>query len=214
MEVFLGEFAIQAFATLIGAAAAFGLEALRRRHERQDAQIQQFKAALFVLILHRTFLRTFHAQHLMPRREGPIRSYSLHPILVAPPHERVDLLALSFLLSSEEGELLNKLGVAEAQYRSVVALVEQRNQLHLAFQARLQAPGTPEGTVDDIRSTAGKMLSRQLEDLTNELYRTTEHAVGFNRDVYVAAVSSFKRLFPKSSMFGVEDLPLSKSDAA
>jgi len=181
------------------------------------AQIERFKAALFVLILHRTFLRTLHAQHLMPRREDPIRAYSLHPILVAPPHESVDLLALSFLLSSKEGELLNKLGVGEAQYRSVVASVEQRNQLHLAFQARLQAAaatGTSEGTLDDIRGIAGTMLCRQLEDLTGELYRTTEHAIGFNRDVYVAAVSSFKRMFPKSSMFGVEDLPLSKSDAA
>lgn len=150
----------------------------------------------------------------MPRREDPIRAYSLHPILVAPPHESVDLLALSFLLSSKEAELLNKLGIAEAQYRTVVALVEQRNQLHLAFQDRLQAAGTSEGTLDDIRGIAGKMLSRQLEEMTSEMYRTTEHAIGFNRDVYVAAVSSFKRLFPKSSMFGVEDLPLSKSDAA
>jgi hypothetical protein len=94
-----------------------------------------------------------------------------------------------------------------------VALVEQRNQLHLAFQSRLEAAGTSEGTLDDIREIAGRMLSRQLEEMTSEMYRTVEHAIGFNRDVYVAAVSSFKRLFPTSSMFGVEDLPLSKSDA-
>jgi hypothetical protein len=125
-------------------------------------------------------------------------------------------MALSFLLNSKEGEWLNKLGVAEAQYRSVVALVEQRNQLHLAFQAKLQASSesarTSEGTLGDIRGIAGKMLGRQLEDLTDELYRTTEHSIGFNRDVYVAAVSSFKRLFPKSPMFGVEDLPLGQTD--
>jgi hypothetical protein len=134
-------------------------------------------------------------------------------------HMRALIYSLSrSSLVAKEAELLNKLGVAEAQYRSVVALVEQRNQLHLVFQARLQAAnaatGMSEGTLEDVRGVAGKMLGRQLEDLTNELYRTTEHAIGFNRDVYVAAVSSFKRLFPKSSMFGVEDLPLSKSDAA
>ena len=82
------------------------------------------------------------------------------------------------------------------------------------MQAANAATGMSEGTLEDVRGVAGKMLGRQLEDLTNELYRTTEHAIGFNRDVYVAAVSSFKRLFPKSSMFGVQDLPLSKSDAA
>jgi hypothetical protein len=58
------------------------------------------------------------------------------------------------------------------------------------------------------------MLGRQLEDFTDELYRSTEHAIGFNRDVYVTAVSSFRRLFPKSWMFGVEDLPLPRSGAA
>jgi capsid portal protein len=82
------------------------------------------------------------------------------------------------------------------------------------LQAASAATGISEGTLDDIRGIAGKVLGRQLEDLTDELYRTTEHAIGFNRDVYVAAVSSFRRLFPKSSMFGVEDLPLPKSDAA
>jgi hypothetical protein len=202
---------------LIGAGVAFALEALRRRHERRDIQIEQFKFALFVLILQRTFLRTLHAQKLLPQRDNPIRAYSLHPILIVPPHERFDLPALAFLLGTKEAELLNRLVVAEAQYRSVVAVVEQRNQLHLAVQAKLQATsevtGASEGTLDDIRVLAGKMLARQLEDLTSELYRTTEHAIGFNRDVYVAAVSSFKQLFPKSSMFGVEDLPLSKPEA-
>jgi hypothetical protein len=152
----LAEFAIQAFATLIGATAAFGLEALRRRYEKRREQIEQFKAALFVLILQRTFLRTLYAQQLLPQCENPVRAYSIHPILIVPPHERFDLPALSFLLCSSEAELPNKLGVAEAQYRSVVTLVEQRNKLHLAFQAKLQAASTvngiSEGTLEDIRA--------------------------------------------------------------
>lgn len=199
---------------MIGAAAAFGLEALRRYHERQQTQIEQFKSALFVLLLQRTFLRTLHVQKLLPLREHPARAYFLQPILVTPSDERFDLRALSFLLSTKEAELLNNLGVAEAQYRCVVGLVEQRNHLHLAFQHKVQATGASEGTFEDIKYIAGKMLGRQLEDLTDELYRTTEHAIGFNRDVYTAAVSSFRRLFPKSSMFGVEDLPLTKSSAS
>lgn len=214
----MGDFIIQAFATLVGALTAFGLEALRRRHETEQGQIEQFKSALFILILQRTFLRTLHTQQLLPHRESPIRAYSLHPIVIAPPQERFEISALSFLLSSKEAELLNRLGVAEAQYRSVVALLEQRSELHRVFQGKLEATsavtGQSEGTLDDTRAIAGMMLGRHLEGLTDELYRTTEHAIGFNREVYVAAVSSFRRLFPKSSMFGVEDLPLSQPDAA
>ncbi len=111
--------------------------------------------------------------------------------------------------------MLNTIGVAEAQYRTVVALVEQRNALHLAFQSRFEAvrlaTGASGGTVDDIRAIAGPVLSRQLEMLTDELYASTEHAIGFNRDSYIEAVASFRRLFPKSPMFGVEDLPLTKT---
>src|SRR5207248_1171033 len=121
-----------------------------------------FKEALFVLILQRTFLRTLQAQQLEPQRENPIRSYSLHPILMVPPDERFDLASLSFLLSSKEAQLLNTLGVAEAQYRTVVALIEQRNALHQTFQSRLEdvraATGVAEGTLDDIRTLAGPML--------------------------------------------------------
>lgn len=214
----MADFTIQALATLVGAIVAFGLEALRRTRQEQRIQIERFKGALFVLILQRTFLRTLHAQQLLPHRDNPIRSYAIHPVLAVPPHERFDLSSLSFLLGSKEAQVLNTLGVAEAQYRTVVALIEQRNALHLTFQSRLEAvravTGAAEGTLDDIRAIAGSMLSRQLEELTGELYRATEHAIGFNRDCYVAAVSSVKRLFPRSPMFGVEDLPLNSPKAA
>ena len=208
----MADFAEQALATLVGAIAAFGLEALRRHRKERQVQIEHFKQALFVLILQRTFLRILHAQQLTPLRDSPIRAYALHPILAVPPHERFDLPSLAFLLSSKEAQLLNTLGVAESQYRTVVALVQQRNALHLTFQARLEAvravTGADEGTLDDIRAVAGSMLSRQLEELTDGLYRSTEHAIGFNRDCYVAAVAGYRQLFPGQPMFGVEDLPV------
>lgn len=208
----LADFAEQALATLVGAIAAFGLEALRRHRKERQVQIEHFKQALFVLILQRTFLRILHAQQLTPLRDSPIRAYALRPILAVPPHERFDLPSLAFLLSSKEAQLLNTLGVAESQYRTVVALVQQRNALHLAFQARLEAnralTGAADGTVGDIRAVAGSMLSKQLEELTDALYTNTEHAIGFNRDCYVAAVASYRQLFPRQPMFGVEDLPV------
>lgn len=213
----LSDFAEQALATLVGALAAFGLEALRRHRRERQVRIEHFKQALFVLILQRTFLRTLQVQQLAPLRENPIRAYALHPILAVPPHERFDLPSLAFLLSSKEAQLLNTLGVAESQYRTVVALVQQRNALHLTFQARLEAvravTGAVEGTLDDIRAVAGSMLSRQLEELTDALYSNTEHAIGFNRDCCVSAVASYKQLFPGHYMFGVEDLPVGDSAA-
>jgi hypothetical protein len=106
----LKDFIVQAVATLVGALAAFALEALRRSREERQVQIERFKTALFVLILQRTFLRSLWTQHLEPLRESPIRAYALHPILAVPAHEVFDLPSLSFLLSGKEAELLNTLG--------------------------------------------------------------------------------------------------------
>lgn len=196
---------------------AFALEAVRRKREERHLQIERFKTALFILILHRTFLRTLHAQHLAPHRDSEIRAYAIHPILAVPRHEQFDLTSLAFLLSSKEADLANRLGVAESQYRTIVALVEQRNMLHLTFQARLETvqatTGRSGGTLDEIREIAGAMLSRQLEQITAELYSATEHAIGFNRETYEAAVKSFKALFPGYPMFGVEDVPLFQTAA-
>lgn len=208
----MGDFVVQALATLVGALAAFALEALRQRRDEKQTQMQKFKAAIFVLILHRTFLRGLYANQLEPQKDVEIRAYSLHPILTVPPKDRFDVSELAFLLSTKEAHLLNVLATAESQYLSIAALVEQRNALHVAFQSRMEMvraqTGQFEGTIDDIRAMAGPVLSRQLEMLTDALYDNITHAIGFNRDTCIQAVDSFKRLYPGEHMFGFEDLPL------
>lgn len=52
------------------------------------------------------------------------------------------------------------------------------------------------------------MIGSRLEELTDELYALAVEAIQFNRDVYVSAVQSYRRLFPDAGMFGVQDLPL------
>jgi hypothetical protein len=210
------EFLIQALATLVGALSAFGLEELRRRRQERNKQIEHFKAALFVLLLHRTFLRTLHAQHLEPARDNPVRAYAMKAIIAAPPSERLDVSGLAFLLSSKDAQLLNTLCVAESQYRTVVALVERRNAVNLTLQSKPEVtieapPGIVPGSLQDLRAVAGPMLSRQLEQLTDALYEHSEHAIRFNEECYREAVASYKRLFPGATMFGVEDMPIGQS---
>jgi hypothetical protein len=210
----LADFFLGALATLVGALAAFGLEAWRRKRDERRSQAERFKTALFILILQRTFLRTLHSQQLDPKRDHPIRAYAIHTILGTPPLETLNAQALAFLLSTGEAELLNRLTAAEAKYRTLVAIVEDRNAAHLNFQEKLQAAQqatqVSEGTLDDLRRIAGPVIGSRLEQLTDELYDVAEDAIQFNRDVYVSAVQSYRRLFPGASMFGVEDLPLAE----
>jgi len=208
----LADFIVRALATLVGALAAFGLAAWRQRREERRSQIEKFKTALFILILQRTYLRNLESQQLAPKREHPIRAYAIHPIVSVPSTDALDVRALAFLLSAGEGELLNRLTVAEAKYRTLVALVEARNAVHLSFQEKLeaaqQAMQVSEGTLDDIRRITGPVISKRLEQMTDDLYQLADDAIRFNRDVYVSAVTAYKRLFPEAAVFGVEDLPL------
>jgi hypothetical protein len=203
----------RALATTVGALFAFGLAWLRQRSDERLAKIEKFKTALFVLILHRTYLRNLNAQQLEPKRDHPIRAYAILDIMSAPPLETFDVQALAFLLGTGEANLLNRLTVAEAKYRSVVALVEARNSVHRDFQAKLEAAQRTapdsEPTIDELRRIAGKVISSRLEQMTEALFRDADDAILFNRDTCVSATESFKRLFPRAVSMGLEDLPLS-----
>ena len=202
----MNDFLIRALATLVGALAAFGLAAWREKRKERSQQIARFRSALFALLMQRTFLRNLKSQYLDAKRDLPIRAYGLHPAVGhVPPTETVDPESLAFLLGVAEGELLNRLVLAQSQCQGVVALLAARNPAHMSFQEKLEVQ---EGTIDDLRAIAGTSLRAQLERMTDDLYRFTDDAIDSNRDVYVAAVAAFRRLFPEAGLFGVEDVPL------
>jgi hypothetical protein len=209
----MNDFLIRALATLVGALAAFGLAAWREKRKERSQQIARFRSALFALLMQRTFLRNLKSQYLDAKRDLPIRAYGLHPAVGhVPPTETVDPESLAFLLGVAEGELLNRLVLAQSQCQGVVALLAARNPAHMSFQEKLevaqQSRQVQEGTIDDLRAIAGTSLRAQLERMTDDLYRFTDDAIDSNRDVYVAAVAAFRRLFPEAGLFGVEDVPL------
>ena len=186
--------------------------------EERRRRALELKKALFALILQRTYLRNIAAQELAPMRDNPIRAYAVHPILAVPPGHSFTVEPLAFLLGVGGGELLNRLANAEAQYRSVVALIDARNEVHKKFQARLEAAQIAEpqvsGTIDDIRRIAGPAVSKTLERMTDDLYSFTDKAVGANGELCVGIAEAFRRLFPKEELFGVEDLQLPHGGAA
>jgi len=106
--------------------------------------------------------------------------------------------------------MVNELALADAKFRSVVAGIEPRNKAHYAFQKKLAAAVAPGamGTLDDIRKIAGIALSRQLEQMTDSLLENTDDAIVFNQKCLERAFSAFKRRFPRTPHFGVEDVSL------
>lgn len=177
-------------------------------------RIENFKAAAFTLMLQRQFLLGALLPPLEELRTDPARAYKLQPLVGAPPMPSVDPKALAFLFESEDGELLNRLVMAETVYRGVIALVTARNEAHFKFQAKVETAheGSAEDKIDleDLHRFAGKALAAQLEHLTNALYRSMDTAIRFNREVYEESHVVFSRRFRfhRPKLFRIEDVPM------
>jgi hypothetical protein len=69
---------------------------------------------------------------LDPKKDGPIRTFSIQPLQVASPSLPLNVEALGFLLQ-RDGELLNQLALADIQFRTLAALLDARSALHRGF---------------------------------------------------------------------------------
>ena len=81
--------------------------------------------------------------------------------------------------------------------RTVIALLNDRNELHRKFQEKLEALGAKHGTLEGLPAIAGLVLSKHLQQITDDLYDLTEDAVTVNGEVITNACKVFKRLYPK-----------------
>ena len=214
----VGDLLIQAFATLVGALAAFGLEALRKNKEKQREQVQQMKAGVFTLVSQRTFLVNMLSQHLEPLRENPGRHFLLRPTWHAAPTDALDVQALGFLLSKGDPDLLNRLVITEAKYKTFLTVLERRNATHIRFQERLEvsanSTGASSASFSDLARIAGPRASSELRESTNSLFELVEDAIDSNRKACDGLSDAVKTLYPKEKMFTVRDLPPSNEHVA
>ena len=88
--------------------------------------------ALFTLVEQRQFIMNLKRRALDPKKDGPIRTFSIQPLQVASPSLPLNVEALGFLLQ-RDGELLNQLALADIQFRTLAALLDARSALHRGF---------------------------------------------------------------------------------
>jgi hypothetical protein len=212
-------FLVQALATLIGAVAAFALEAARqaRLDKRQQEQeradetqnrVGQIRRALFSLMEQREFVINLKTQMLDPLADNPGRAYLLHPFTAKGPELPFPVEGLWFLLDSE-GELLHKLVNADLRFRSLLSGIDHRNSLHLDFQQRLEPlqrrSTSGEITLGEIRD-AMPVLFSHLRDVTDALYDQADRTLAMNREAFNLTREFAGKAFPGQKLLKVEEL--------
>ena len=210
------ELLVQAIASLagalVGALAAFQLEARRQRGKEQQGRIDRLNKAIFSLGMQRNYLVNLKRQQLDPYREHPLRAF-LPAVLQSPMTSSIEWTELTFLLNDpSQGDLLNRFALSDDGFRTVVGLVETRREMHSRFQERLDLWKKENPDVPDelglalITRAVGMPLSVQLTNVTDHLYESVERALTANRSIYTRMTSAFVRLFPKKKHVKVEEL--------
>jgi hypothetical protein len=195
---------------LAGAIAAFILGVMRQRWDDRRDQVEKFAAARFLLVLQRSVLLNLWHQELAPRRDDPRRQYTLRTLLVDPPQETLEVRPLAFLFRLEQSDLLSALINAENHYRAVVGMLQARNELHNAFQDKLETAQRERGgmgSLEELDRIAGPRIALPLKAMTDDLYVRTKDALEENRKASELAANRFREMYPHASLFGVEDLP-------
>ncbi len=195
--------------TWFGAWAAF-------RHERKDReetlhrqQGESLRRTLFVLLSQRTMLTNVRDQQLALYAGVPLtfRHVAVQPFFVAPEELQLDLEPLLFVLSTTDADVLNRLEVTNRSYRTILASINTRNDLHREGQNLLAKSGKT-GSVNEaeIKQVVGPNFWAQLKDLTDHLYESLPTTLERIDQNYVAVEAIAKNEFPEVRLFTVERL--------
>jgi len=141
----LVELALTALVTLVAAFAgswyAFRLSDNARARQTVDEQVAAINRAQFVLIRQWNLLRNFQAQIVDPFRNDPARPISMRPQLpVEETPARIDVDSLSFLLETDDRELVFRLLLEQQRFETAIRAINERSRLHIGeVQPRLVA---------------------------------------------------------------------------
>lgn len=221
MKDLIWNFLSLVFGTGLGAFLAFGFERRQRRREERDDHYLAAKYAHFVLLQQYSLLRNLAAQHLTCLAENNQRWWMLHPIQSPPQSFSIDSNALSFILRSQDPDLLNRLAVAQDRFSTLMRLLDQRSGLHAQFQDRLgvlHREGSLQGdtfTLDeDTQTKIGRPLLAQLRQTTDFLFEGVPSDQAFIKARLKELEDFIRKEFPKERPPRYHDLPISGGDVA
>lgn len=230
LEVHLGwiEISVSALATLVaaflGSWAAFKLEDRARTRQTTRDQVAAINRAQFELIAQLNKLKNIQAHMVDRHREDPGRCVNMRPSLpFAEATAPVDIQELSFLLETEDRNLVFDILLERRRYSVALQVVDERSDLHVReVQPRLAAAGVREGA-DGSRASLERILGEhlllRLERITEATISAVDQTLVSTHDLVERFYAAMKTRYPDAVIIGLDpnrppNLPLQPTSGA
>lgn len=170
-------FASSAFGAFFGAMSAFWLGRLKQKRDERNRRHAALVSSQYALLSQWTILETMRIRHLEPFRKDPNRHLKLNNYVVEKTHLSVPLSELTFILTSDEPNLLQDIHLAEAGYVSAMGIFNIRNERGEKLKEHSQMVGFDPATggAKFVSKNPGEVF--ELKSITDILYDQVDKAL-------------------------------------
>jgi len=195
-------------AAYIGASYAFKLQSDKEDRENQQGNIVAGNLAIFNILRKLNILINYQRQIITPIRGKRTAFLEMQPTLHLLEEDiRLDLNSLSFLLNSDNPDLLGELSVEESKFQSALDAINKRSKIHLKqVQPKMERASVVEGddyTFQQIEQILGQRLYVTIHKATDQVIDHVDSAVSSLQEVGEKLANTMKELYPNENIISL-----------
>jgi len=209
---YLFTYYVPAIVTLLaayyGAKFAFDFQRNKEQQEQKNKNIVSGNLAIFKLITMINSLLSYQRQIIEPVRGKDTAFLEMSPTL---PQEKdnisINLDSLSFLLGTDDQNLVGELSVEAARYDAAIAAINERSKVHRnEIQPTLDAAGVVNGgnyLHADIQSVLGERLFHTIHQATDQVIYHVDSTILSLRAISDKLTKALKKIYPDERIIAV-----------
>lgn len=195
-------------AAFYGAKFAFDFQRGKEEEEHKNQKIVSGNLAIFKLTTMINSLLIYQRQIVEPVRGKPTAFLEMSPTLPQIKDQvSIDLDSLSFLLVTDDQNLIGELSVEEARYEAAIAAINERSRVHRnELQPALEAAGIQNGGIyyqADIQRALGERLFQTMIQSTDQVIFHVDATILSLKAVADKLTEALKKQFPKERIIRV-----------
>jgi hypothetical protein len=199
---------VPALATLLaafyGARFAFEFQNKKDKEGIRKHQITEGNKAIFALTRMANTLMVFQKQIISPVREDPMRFVTMQATLEIEHEVKLDFDSLSFLLDTDDRNLLGELMVEQDRYGRSLDAINHRSRMHLLnAQPLLERAGvTQDGmySIEQFQEALGVRLFKSLQQATEQTISSVDDSIQSIECVSGKLTDCLKKLYPEATI--------------
>lgn len=196
-------------AAFYGAKFAFDFQRRKEKEEQRTKKIISGNLAIFKLTSMINALLVYQRQIIEPVRGNPIAFLEMSPTLQqSNDNVSIDLDSLSFLLATDDQNLIGELSVEEARYEAAISAINDRSKVHrYELQPTLDSAGIQNGGTyleADIQRALGERLFHTMVQSTNQVIYHVDSTLVSLKETADKLTAALKKHFPNERIIRVD----------